>query len=76
MRCRFPLDHTINASSTVPDFDADYGSDCDIPYKLEILAGIKFGSWAQNHRGCCKNIGGFKFGGLIRDRYTYMGYVN
>ena len=25
-----------------------------------ILAGVKFGSWAQNRH--CKDIGGFKFG--------------
>ena len=32
--------------------------------------GIKFGSWALNrHR---KNIGGFKFGGSVRDRQTYI----
>ena len=37
---------------------------------LEILAGIKFGGWAQNHY--CKNIGGFKFGGLVQDRHMYI----
>ena len=32
--------------------------------------GIKFGGWAQN---CyCKNISKFKFGGLVRDRHTYI----
>ena len=28
------------------------------------------GRWAPNHH--CKNIGGFKFGGSVRDRHTYM----
>ena len=31
---------------------------------------IKFGSWAPNHH--CKNIGRFKFGGLVRDRHMYI----
>ena len=35
----------------------------------EILAGIKFGSWALNRH--CKNIGGFKFGSSVRDHHTY-----
>ena len=38
--------------------------------KLEILAGIKLGGWALNHH--CKNIGGFKFGGSVRDCHTYI----
>ena len=38
--------------------------------KPEILAGIKFGGWAQNRY--FKNIGGFKFGGSVRDRHTYI----
>ena len=32
--------------------------------------GIKFGSWALNRH--CKNIGRCKFGGLVRDRHTYI----
>ena len=32
--------------------------------------GIKFGVWALNRH--CKNIGGFKFGGSVRDRHTYI----
>ena len=34
-----------------------------------MLAGIKFGGWAPNCH--CKNIGGFKFGGLVWDRHMY-----
>ena len=33
------------------------------------MAGIKFGGWFLNHY--CKNIGGFKFGGSVRDRHTH-----
>ena len=33
------------------------------------MAGIKFGSGTQNHH--CKNIGGLKFSGLVRDHHTY-----
>ena len=36
----------------------------------EILVGIKFGSWALNRH--CKNIGGFKFGGSVRDCHMYI----
>ena len=36
----------------------------------EILVGIKFGGWALNHH--FKNIGGFKFGGSVRDCHTYI----
>ena len=32
--------------------------------------GIKFGGWAPNRY--YKNIGRFKFGGLVRDRHTYI----
>ena len=32
--------------------------------------GIKFGGCAQNHH--CKNISGFKFGGLIWDPHMYI----
>ena len=41
-----------------------------ITVKPEILAGIKFGSLAQNHY--CKNISGFKFGGLVQDRHMHI----
>ena len=34
-----------------------------------MLAGIKFSGWAQNCQ--CENIGGFKFGGSVRDRHMY-----
>ena len=34
-----------------------------------ISRNYKFGSWASNCH--CKNIGRFKFGGWVRDRYTY-----
>ena len=33
------------------------------------MAGIKFGSGTQNHH--CKNIGGLKFSGLVRDHHAY-----
>ena len=45
----------------------------DINYStvwMEILAGIKFGGWPLNCH--CKNIGGFKFGGSVRDRHMYI----
>ena len=40
-----------------------------------IGGGIKFSGWPPN---CyCKRTGGFKFGGSVRDRYTYpRGYVS
>ena len=41
-----------------------------IAVEPEIMAGIKFGGWALNRQ--CKNIGGFKFGGSVRDRHTHI----
>ena len=35
------------------------------------IVGIKFGGWALNRHYTCKDIGGFKFGGSVRDHYTY-----
>ena len=35
----------------------------------EILVGIKFGGWEI---AICKNIGGFKFGGSVRNHHTYI----
>ena len=32
--------------------------------------GIKFGDWTLNRH--CKNIGGFKFGGSLRDHHMYI----
>ena len=40
-----------------------------ITVQPEILAGNKFGGWALNRH--CRNIGGFKFGGSVRDLHTY-----
>ena len=37
---------------------------------LEVLTGIKFGSWVPNFR--CKNTGRFKFGGSVRDRHMLI----
>ena len=41
-----------------------------IPYSQKYWWELNFGGWARNCH--CKNIGGFKFGGLVRDRYTYI----
>ena len=38
--------------------------------QLEIFAGIKFGGWVPNCHS--KHIGGFKFGGSVWDRHTYI----
>ena len=35
--------------------------------------GTKFGGWVLNRH--CKNIGRFKFGGLVRDRHTYTVFI-
>ena len=35
-----------------------------------MLVGIKFGGWAPNRH--CKNIGGFNFGGSVRDCHMYI----
>ena len=40
-----------------------------ILYSQKYLAEIKFGGWAPNRQ--FKNIGKFKFGGLVRDRRAY-----
>ena len=39
-----------------------------LPYSWKYWR--EFGGWAPN--GHCKNIGGFKFGGSVRDRHTYV----
>ena len=42
---------------------------CDT-VQLEILVGIKFGSWALNRH--YTNIGAFKFGSSVRDCHMYI----
>ena len=41
-----------------------------ITVQPKILVGIKFGGWAPNCH--CKNIGGFLFGGSVRDQHMYI----